>query len=32
VGGWVEDHPHRGRGLGEGLGVFRGETWKEDNM
>jgi hypothetical protein len=30
--GWVGEHPHRGRGKGDGMGVFKGETWKGENI
>ena len=28
VGGWVREHPHRGRGKRDGIGVSKGEIWK----
>jgi hypothetical protein len=33
VGGWMGEHPHRGRERGIGWGISRGElTWKGDNI
>ena len=32
VGGWVEEHPHRGRGSGDGLGGLVGKTGRGDNI
>jgi hypothetical protein len=32
VGGWVGEHPHRGRGKGDRIGVSEGETWKGENI
>jgi hypothetical protein len=34
VGGWVEEHPHRSRGRGYGVGGLPGggETGKGDNI
>jgi hypothetical protein len=30
--GWVGEHPHRGGGRGMGKAVFKGETWKGENI
>ena len=30
--GWVGEYPHRSRGIGDGVGVFRDETRKGDNI
>jgi hypothetical protein len=32
VGGWVGEHPHRGRKRGYRGGGSEGETWKEENI
>ena len=32
VGGWMGEHPHRGRERGIGSGVSEGETWKGENI
>jgi hypothetical protein len=34
VGGWVEEHPHRSRGMADGIGSFGGrvETGKGNNI
>jgi hypothetical protein len=29
---WVGEHPNRGRGRGDEIGGFGGETWKGDNI
>ena len=29
---WVGEHRHRGRGMGDGIGGFGGETRKGDNF
>ena len=28
VGGWVGEHPHRGRGSGDGIGVLQRGNWE----
>jgi hypothetical protein len=32
VGGWMGEHPHRGRGGKDGMGASEGETWKGKNI
>jgi hypothetical protein len=32
MGEWVGEHPHRGRGREDGMGISRRETWKQDNI
>jgi hypothetical protein len=32
VGGWVEEHPHRSRGMGDRMEVSKEETWKGNNI
>ena len=32
VNEWVGEHPHRGRGRGDRMGVSEEETWKVENI
>jgi hypothetical protein len=32
VGRWMGEHPHRVRGMGNGIGSSEGKTWKRDNI